>query len=156
MLKYIIVLGLALSVSTIGFAASDELHLGGTYLCEGYDEHDGGYKDDILLLTLDSKHSDFKHNFGAYHFQLSESDGKVIYLGEVAANGNTAAVYFANVDKAKSTDQGVGIATITHDLDQTGHANTIFHKFYYEPKYHGGGNGSETCIKQDEPVKKNK
>ena len=67
----------------------------------------------------------------------------------MAASGNTAAVYFANVDKEKATDQGVGIASITHDLDQVGHATTVLHKFYYEPTYQGGGNGSETCVKQD-------
>lgn len=148
MLKYA-VLGLALVTASVGWGATDGLHLGGAYLCEGYDEHDGAYKDDILLLTPDSKHSDFKHNFGAYHFQLAESDGKVVYLGEVAANGNMAAVYFENVDRKKSTDRGVGIATITHDRDQAGHVTTVFHKFYYEPTYQGGGNGSETCVKQE-------
>ncbi len=145
------VLGLTLAVAQVGFAAAevDALNLGGQYKCDGYDQHDGGYKDDVLTLTPDVKQSDFAHNFGAYHFQLAESDGTVAYLGEVAASGNSAAVYFENVDPKKLTDRGVGIATITHDRDQQGRVTTVLHKFYYEPAYQGGGNGSETCVKQE-------
>lgn len=147
MFKYI-VLGLALATAQMSFAVSDNLHLSGEYLCNGYDKHDGAYDGDILTLTLDKKQSDFANNFGAYHFQLAESDKKIVYLGEVAASGNTAAIYFENVDAKKATDRGVGIAVITHDRDQAGKVQTILHKFYYEPTYQGGGNGSETCVKQ--------
>lgn len=151
-----VVLGVTLMFASVGFAATDDLHLAGKYLCDGYDKHDGAYKGDILTLTLDSQQSEFQNNFGAYHFQLAEADGTVVYLGEVAASGNMAAVYFENVDNTKFTDRGVGIATITHDRDQLGHVTTILHKFYYEPTYQGGGNGSETCVKQDKPLKKKK
>lgn len=147
MLKYII-LGLTLVMAQIGCAATDALHLSGTYQCDGYDEHDGAYHGDILTLTLDEKHSDFANNFGSYHFQLAEADKTIVYVGEVAASGNTAAIYFENIDVKKSSDRGVGIAAITHDRDQQGLAHTVLHKFYYEPTYQGGGNGSETCIKQ--------
>lgn len=130
------------------FAAKvDMLSLAGTYTCSGYDMHTGGYSNAIVILTLDAKDSDFANNYGAYHFKLTEPDG-TIYIGEVAASGNTAAIYFANTTPSMSTDQGVGIAVITHDKDQTGKVTTVLHKFYYEPTFEGGGNGYETCVKQ--------
>lgn len=143
------VLGTLLVVSSqVVFASTavDSLNLAGQWVCSGYDSHDGGYKDAILTLTLDEKNSDFEHNFGAYHFKLSEPEAT--YLGEAAASGNMVAIYFANQAKESVTDQGVGIAAITHDRNEKGEVNTVLHKFYYEPTYEHGGNGSETCIKQ--------
>jgi len=29
----------------------------------------------------------------------------------------------------------------------------VLHKFYYEPEYMKGGNGSETCVKQEASLK---
>lgn len=149
MLKRILAVGtLTLTLAQFGFAANDDaLGLSGTYTCNGYDMHDGGYQGAELILTLDAKDSDFANNYGAYHFRLNDSDGDV-YLGEVAASGNNAAVYFANTNPKEPHDNGVGIAVITHDKDTSGKVTTVLHKFYYEPTYEGGGNGSETCVKQ--------
>lgn len=127
--------------------ADDALHVAGVYRCHGYDSHDGGYDKAIATLAVDSQHSDFAHNYGAYHFTLVESDG-VQYAGEAAANGNHLAIYFKNTSAAKADDQGVGIAVVSHDKNAKGDVVTAFHKFYYEPHYQGGGNGFETCIKQ--------
>ncbi len=128
-------------------ANADALNLAGTWTCQGYDLHDGAYKGATLTLTLDSKDSDFTNNYGAYHFQLAEARG-ASYIGEVAANGNTAAIYFKNISPKMPTDRGVGIAVITHDRDANNQVTTVLHKFYYEPTYQGGGNGSETCVKK--------
>lgn len=151
MLKHILVISaLALGLSQFSFAASndaDALGLAGNYICSGYDMHDGGYQDAKLSLTLDAKDSDFANNYGAYHFNLN--DGGTIYKGEVAASGNLMAVYFENTTPSAPTDRGVGIAVVTHDKDVKGNVTTAFHKFYYEPAYQGGGNGSETCVKQN-------
>jgi len=129
--------------------SSDPLGLAGIYKCYGYDMHDGGYQNAAVSLTLDKKDSDFAHNYGAYHFRLVEDSGNDKFTGEAAASGNSLAVYFQNNSKSMPTDRGVGIATVTHDKDTSGKVTTAFHKFYYEPAYQGGGNGSETCIKQD-------
>ena len=146
-------LSVTLILSSVGFAASanDPLHLAGDWICQGYDSHDGAYKDDTLTLTLDEKNSDFKHNYGAYHFKLA-GEG-VLYLGEAVANGNMLAIYFANQAKESQTDHGVGIAMITHDLNEKGISNAVLHKFYYESEYMGGGHGSETCVKQNKHKK---
>lgn len=147
------IFGTLLTLTQISFAATtvDSLNLAGEWICSGYDSHDGGYKDAILTLTLDEKNSDFAHNFGAYHFKLSEPEA--LYLGEAAASGNMIAIYFANQAKESTTDHGVGIATVTHDLNEKGEAKTVLHKFYYEPYYENGGHGSETCIKQAKHLK---
>lgn len=141
---------IALCVGSQLMFAAETLDLSGQWQCGGYDEHEGAYSDATLMLTLDKKHSDFAHGFGAYHFQLTEQDG-IIYKGEAATNGNLAAIYFENTgaDKESQTDRGVGIATITHDMDKDKHVITELHKFYYEPDYQGGGNGYETCVKQE-------
>jgi hypothetical protein len=148
MLKKILItttLGLGICQASI---ADDELNLAGKYECSGYDSHDGSYDNVILTLTLDSQNSDDEHNFAAYGFELAEADGTVQYTGEAAASGNSLAIYFKNTDPEKQTDSGVGIATVSHDLNANGKASTVIHKFYYEPTYQGGGNGSETCVKK--------
>ena len=90
----------------------DALGMAGQWMCHGYDMHDGYYDKAALTLTLDAKDSDFANNYGAYHFNLKEPDGTV-FLGEVAASGNEAAVYFENTSPGMKTDRGVGIATIS-------------------------------------------
>jgi hypothetical protein len=100
------------------------------------------------VLTLDAKNSDLAHNYGAYHFVLVEPDG-TRYMGEAASNGNNLAIYFENTAPAKKTDRGVGIAVVSHDKDEQGKTKTVFHKFYYEPTFDGGGNGYETCVLED-------
>lgn len=148
MLKKIILLSLiGLAFTQNSFAGiEDALQLGGTYTCHGYDSHDGGYDGATVTLTLDAKNSDFAHNYGAYHFKLTEPDG-LQYKGEAAASGNSLAIYFENTKSSEPTDRGVGIAVVTHDKDIHGKTVTQFHKFYYEPNYQGGGHGSETCKK---------
>lgn len=152
MLKKILILSFfSLAFAQISYAANttrDPLNLSGTYKCHGYDMHDGGYEDATAILTTDKKDSAFANNYGAYHFKLLEKSG-TIYRGEAAASGNTLAIYFANTSEPKSNDYGVGIATVTHDKDIKGNATTVLHKFYYEPHYQGGSNGSETCVKEN-------
>ena len=120
---------------------NDALNLAGTYHCHGHDSHDGDYKDATVVLTLDAKNSDSAHDRGAYHFALIEPDG-TRYVGEAAASGNNLAIYFENTGSSMQTDRGVGIAQITHKKGKT-----IFSKYYYEPNYQGGGNGTENCEK---------
>ena len=148
MLKQILAIGiLGLCLNTAGYAANaDSLGLSGNWSCFGYDMHDGAYKNAKLTITLDAKNSDFTNNYGAYHVKMTENTGDT-YLGAVAASGSTVAISFANTSPKMSTDRGVGIAVITHDRDLTGKVHTVLHKFYYEPDYIGGGNGSETCTK---------
>ena len=149
MLKKTILLTTTLIASQLSLAVTtDALHLSGQWICSGYDMHDGPYTHGNLALTVDAKDSDFAHNYGAYKVKLVETDGTT-YIGEAAANGNTTAVYFENTDATASSDRGVGIATITHNADQHNKITTVLNKFYYEPSYQGGGNGLETCIKQD-------
>lgn len=138
---------LVISFVQISFAAEktsdDALNLAGTYQCHGHDSHEGDYKNAIVVLTLDAKNSDVAHNHGAYHFALVEPDG-TRYTGEAAASGNNLAVYFENTASSMQTDRGVGIAVVTHEKGKT-----VFNKFYYEPAFQGGGNGTETCEKAD-------
>ncbi len=149
MLKRTFILGVSLLASQFSFAATtDALHLSGKWICSGYDKHDGFYSNGNLTFTLNSANSDFNNNYGAYTIKLVETDGTT-YIGEAAVNGSTAAVYFENTSPKMLTDRGVGIATITHDADQHGNITTVLHKFYYEPTYEGGGNGLETCVKQN-------
>lgn len=135
-----------LTVSQAGFAAVDPLGLAGTYLCQGHDQHDGDYKGATVTLTLDEKNSDLAHHYGAYHFSLVEPDG-ITYKGEAAARGNNLAIYFENTTPSASTDRGVGIARVFQTKNSAGKTMTRFQKFYYEPDYEGGGNGTETCVK---------
>lgn len=150
--KIFITSAAALFISQVSLAETvetDALHLAGTYQCYGYDSHEGGYKNATVTLTLDAKNSDFEHNYGAYRFKLTEPDN-IEYTGEAAASGNNMAIYFENTNTSESTDRGVGIAVISHDKDTNGKVTTVLHKFYYEPNYQGGGNGSETCVKDNQ------
>lgn len=150
-MKFLLACGvISLILSPTSFAATtsdDALHLAGNYQCYGYDSHDGGYAHAIVTLTVNSKNSDFQHNYGAYHFQLTEPNGGQ-YTGAAAASGNNLAIYFKSTSTSKVDDQGIGIAVVTHDKNAQGKVTTAFHKFYYEPKYQGGGNGYETCLKE--------
>ena len=131
-------------------STSDPLHLAGTYDCYGHDARDGGYKNAQVTLTLNAQSSDFTANYGAYDFTLTLDDGDK-YTGEAAASGNSLAIYFENAASTTlgRSDHGVGIAVVTHDKNTDGKTTTAFHKFYYEPKYKGGNNGTETCIKKE-------
>lgn len=126
----------------------DKMHLAGTYQCSGHDSHDGYYENVTVTLSVDTKNSDFDHNHGAYRFKLMEPDG-IEYDGEAASDGNTLAIYFQNTSANEPTDRGVGIASVVHERDANGNVTTKFYKFYYEPDYQGGGNGSEVCTRQE-------
>lgn len=153
MIKYVFLLTLfSLFLAQSTYANTmDALHLSGTYHCSGHDARDGGYQNATVRLILNAKQSDFTANYGAYGFTLTLEDGAK-YVGEAAASGNSLAIYFEN--SASTTigrsDRGVGIAMVTHDKNTDGKATTVFHKFYYEPKYKGGNNGTETCVKVNE------
>lgn len=147
MLKRVLLASLIGFLSQTGFAAaSDQLGIAGNYICSGYDMHDGAYSGGKLTVTLDAKDSDFANNYGAYRIKMLEPDGTT-YVGEIAASGNTLALYFE--DTGMASDRGVGVAVLTHDKDANGKVTTAFHKFYYEPNYEGGGNGTDACVKQD-------
>lgn len=147
MLKRALIIGLlSLVYGQFAFATTDSLGIAGNYMCSGYDMHDGAYSGGKLAVTLDAKNSDFANNYGAYKIKMVEPDGTT-YVGEIAASGNTLALYFE--DTGMASDRGVGIAVLTHDKDANGKVTTAFHKFYYEPNYEGGGNGVDTCVKQN-------
>ncbi|MDP3561806.1 MAG: hypothetical protein Q8R83_06490 [Legionellaceae bacterium] len=152
MIKYVFFMAsLSLFLSEAAYAeTADPLHLAGTYHCSGHDARDGGYQNATVTLTLNAEQSDFTANYGAYAFTLTLEDGAK-YIGEAAASGNSLAIYFKNsvLTATGRSDQGVGIAVVTHDKNMVGKATTVFHKFYYEPKYKGGNNGTETCVKVD-------
>ncbi len=157
---------LLLGSNAIIASSADKLNLSGTYNCTGFDNHDGTFTGTITL-KLDAKASDFKHNFGAYAFTLTEGGagtGVNAYTGEAAAQGDILAIYFQNTDVKDAvgiSDRGVGIATVSHDQDSKGNVITTLHKFYYEPTYKRGqdgkkagglgegGHGTETCVKDD-------
>ncbi len=124
----------------------DTLGLAGTYHCHGYDSHEGPYKGAVVTLKLDAKNSKLEQDRGAYLFTLVEPDG-TRYIGEAAAEKDYLAVYFQNTSSSMKTDRGVGIAKVTREKNAQGKIKTVFNKFYYEPHYEGGGNGTETCEK---------
>lgn len=123
MLRKILTAGLlSLACSQFSFAATtDQLGIAGNYICSGYDMHDGAYSGEKLTITLDAKDSDFSNNYGAYRIKMVESDGTT-YVGEIAASGNTLALYFE--DTGMVSDRGVGIAVLTHDKDANGKVTT--------------------------------
>jgi hypothetical protein len=128
------------------FAATFE-NLAGTYICDGYDGHDGIFKGSTLILTLDAKNSDPASGRGAYNYSVITS-GDVQYKGAAVSNGNILATYFQNTGEDQSSDHGVSTSFITHDENSNGATQTVIHDFYYEPEYYGGDNGSATCVKQ--------
>ena len=140
-------LGLGLMHVAIADQKMTGLDLSGTYICSGYDSHDGGFTGSKLTLALDAKDSLPQDGYGAYHYNVVTSGGTK-YMGEASSSGNTLAMYFANTTPNQQSDHGVSIGFVTHDKNNSGQVQTQIHKFYYEPEYEGGGNGSETCVKQ--------
>lgn len=142
-----------LSVMVIGLlntaiaATAPMVDLSGTYLCNGYDSHDGPFKGSKLTLVLNAKNSIPADGYGAYAYSVVTATGTQ-YTGEASSSGNTLAMYFANATKGQASDHGVAIGSVTYDQNSSGQTQIQLHKFYYEPEYDGGGNGTETCIKQ--------
>ncbi|NLY27256.1 MAG: hypothetical protein GX049_06865 [Alcaligenaceae bacterium] len=108
----------------------------GEYSCEGDDSHDGKYTAKITLQLIPEHSID---DNGAYSFKL-ESAGYGVYTGFAAAQGTTAAIYFANTDPS-TKDYGTGVATFNKNSQD----KWAFKKYYYEPEYKGGNYGFETC-----------
>lgn len=151
MLKPIFVTAcLCLSLASTGFASSsthDALSLAGTYMCSGYDNHDGSYSGTKLVLSLDPKNSNFANNYGAY--KTIGGSGTTKYIGEISASGNSYAYYYRNATPSSVDDHGVGTGVVTHDKDAQGNVSTQMHTYFYVPNYKGGDTVYETCIKQN-------
>jgi hypothetical protein len=128
-------------------SAKDPMNLSGTYMCGGYDKHDGYLGNVKLIMAVDAANSDPQNGYISYHYNVTEADG-TNYAGAAVASGNTLAMYFVNQTPGKSSDQGVSLGFISHDQDTKGNTLTQIHKFYYEPNYQGGGKGAELCTKQ--------
>ena len=111
----------------------------GVYACTGNDAHEGKYTGTVTM-TLDRAQSTGR--YGAYRFKL-EVPGFGAYLGQAVAEGDRLAIYFALAD-TYTEDYGTGIATIRKGKN----GKFSFNKFYYEPEYKGGNNGTETCVQQ--------
>jgi len=114
-------------------------NLSGVYACEGDDAHEGKYTA-TATLELIAEQSTGQH--GAYSFKL-EVPGYGAYPGHAAAQGTSAAIYFANTDPA-TRDFGTGIAT----FKKNSKGQWTFRKYYYEPEFKGGNHGFETCVRK--------
>lgn len=113
--------------------------LSGTYDCTGQDAHDGAFKA-AVTLARDPKHS--KGNHDGYRYRM-DVEGFSAYPGSAAADGDRLAITFANVDAAKK-DYGTAIARVKHANN-----GVTIEKYYYQPEYHGGNHGTETCVRRD-------
>ena len=98
------------SVISSSFAANKKLpfrapDFSGVYACKGLDAHEGEYKGKVTL-KLKKDHS--QGQYGSYDFLL-EVPGFGKYPGHMAANGLSAAMYFALEDQS-THDFGTGIS----------------------------------------------
>ncbi len=124
------------------------LNLAGTYICDGYDIHDGPFNGSRLILSLDQNCCDIEHGYTAYQIQGFGSDNLLAYIGSIVANGNNFAMSFKNIHPEGEADHGVIIGVATHDKDSQGMNRTVLHSYYYQPQYKGGGFGTAICVKQ--------
>ena len=113
--------------------------LSGAYSCQGDDSHEGKYTATATLQLMPAQSSG---NNGAYLFKL-EVPGYGTYPGHAAAQGTTAAIYFAHTDPS-TKDFGTGIATFKKNAN----GKWTFKKFYFEPEFKGGNHGVESCIQK--------
>jgi hypothetical protein len=111
----------------------------GVYDCIGQDAKEGEYTG-IVTLKLNVKQSSGK--YGAYDFKLEVPDYGT-YPGQAVSLGKTLAIHFALNDSI-SKDYGTGIATFAKNKK----GKLTFHKFYYEPEFKGGNNGTEDCVQR--------
>ena len=133
---------LACSVSAVAAGAEPAFNgqgYSGIYAYTGNDAHEGKYTGTVTM-TLDRAQSTGR--YGAYRFKL-EVPGFGAYLGQAVAEGDRMAIYFALPDTS-TKDYGTGIATIRKGKN----GKFSFNKFYYEPEYKGGNNGTETCVQK--------
>lgn len=122
-------------------------NLSGSYICSGFDKHDGYFTGSRLVVTLNSENSDFEHGFAVYHCEVFSEEGIKTYVGSIIANGNNFAMSFRNVTPGEESDHGVLFGVATHDCDAQGKVRTVLHNAYYQPEYKGGGYGSATCVR---------
>lgn len=120
-------------------AQSNGADLSGIYDCTGVDAHDGAFKATVTL-TRDPKHS--KGNLAGYRYRM-DVEGFGAYPGSAAADGDRLAITFANEDVAKK-DYGTAIARVTRAK-----GGVTIEKYYYQPEYHGGNHGTETCVRRE-------
>lgn len=114
-------------------------NLSGVYACEGDDAHEGKY---TATVTMELIPEQSVGPNGAYSFKL-EVPGYGAYPGHAAAQGATAAIYFANTDPS-TKDFGTGIAA----FKKNGKGKWQFKKYYYEPEFKGGNHGFEQCTQK--------
>lgn len=129
-----------LSLTTASIAAPySGPDFSGTYECKGQDSHEGPYTSKVSLEIIKSQSVD---KFAAYSFKM-EVPGYGTYPGHAAANGRTAAIYFALTDPAPK-DYGTGIAKFSKRKN----GKWQFSKYYYEPEFKGGNYGTESCTQK--------
>ena len=83
-------------------------------------------------VTLKLKKEYSQAQYGSYDFLL-EVPGFGKYPGHMAANGLSAAMYFALEDQS-THDFGTGISQFSKNTK----GQWQFHKFYFEPQFKGG------------------
>lgn len=115
----------------------------GRYVCEGRDAREGKYAG---IVTLDRVPEHSRESHDAYRFTLTVP-GFGRYEGQAVGRGRHLGVHFALTDQTDK-DYGTGLATFTRLRD----GRWSFSKFYYEPEYHGGNHGLESCV-QERPVR---
>lgn len=130
--------GLSFACHNVEIVGKD---LSGSYVCKGFDHHDGKFSG-ILNLKRDNSVNDGKN--ANYKFNFTDDNGhKVIYTGyaTVSHNNSPIAVYFSNVDAKQKDD--FGVATIIVDVKK---GKFALHESYYQPTYYGGNYGTKECI----------
>lgn len=143
-MKCFTALGLLAAVIVLPVQASDkpvkvnDADLSGVYDCTGQDTHDGAFKAKVTLAR-DAKHD--KGVFAGYRYRM-DVEGFGAYPGSAAADGDRLAITFANEDAAKK-DYGTAIARVTRV-----NGGVTIEKYYYQPEYHGGNHGMETCVRR--------
>ena len=137
-MKYLLVMAAIFGATTVHAApAFTGQDYSGVYDCTGSDAHEGPYTGTVTM-ALNRQQS--VGNNGAYAFKL-DVPGYGAYLGEAATAGNKMAVHFALKDQT-TKDYGTGIATFSKDKK----GRMGFHKYYYEPEFKGGNDGTEDCV----------
>ena len=143
-MKRFTAIGLLAAVIVLPVHAGDKVQqaggadLSGTYDCTGQDAHDGAFKAKVTLAR-DPKHD--KGVFAGYRYRM-DVEGFGAYPGSAAADGDRLAITFANENVAKK-DYGTAIARVTR-----ANGGVTIEKYYYQPEYHGGNHGMETCVRR--------
>lgn len=110
----------------------------GRYECKGQDKAEGPYDG---VVELEKVAAQSTSDYTAYRFKLIVP-GFGEYPGHASGKGADMAIYFANTDQ-KDKDYGTGLAR----FEQSSKGVLKFTKFYYQPEYKGGNNGTEVCTR---------